>query len=390
MAGADQPRIRELDVPLGMTIKSRPERTAPRFSAAQAFGTLAAVVLVGASTAIALRASPFRIPQQTVVSVPTQQASGTGGQGVSNAPAPARDGPQIIRVQPDRDGQGAATAPLARGATLTQEPRVAHMPDRDLVEDSPSGPLPKRAEDGRRPFDVYARPWSGARGTRVAIVIGGLGVSQTGTQTAIQTLPAEVTLAFASGGNSLDRWMQAARQKGHELVLQVPMEPYDYPAVNPGRATLTVDADPSETIANLHQTLSRMTNYVGIMNYMGERFVTDRDAMAPVMRDLGARGLMYLDDGSSARSLAQEVAAADGVPFAASGMVIDQSRERADILKKLDDLERTSRAQGFAIASGSAFGTTIEAVTSWIGEAKQRGIEIVPVSAVADDPQRRQ
>src|SRR5690606_25577367 len=114
-------------------------------------------------------------------------------------------------------------------------PRTAHLPDRALIEDSEIGPLPTRGEDGRRPFDAYARPWSGARGARVAIVIGGLGVSQSGTQRAIEQLPPEVTLAFASGGNSLDRWMQAARREGHEVLMQVPLEPFDYPQVDPGR-----------------------------------------------------------------------------------------------------------------------------------------------------------
>ncbi|WP_412160064.1 divergent polysaccharide deacetylase family protein, partial [Pantoea sp. SIMBA_079] len=67
--------------------------------------------------------------------------------------------------------------------------------------------------------------------------MGGLGLSQTGSMEAIDKLPQEVTLGFAPQGNSLQRWMQAARQNGHELVLQLPMEPFDYPRVNPGRNT---------------------------------------------------------------------------------------------------------------------------------------------------------
>ena len=74
----------------------------------------------------------------------------------------------------------------------------------------------------------------------------GLAVSQTGTQEAIEKLPAEVTLAFAPQGNSIGRWMQAARRKGHEIFMQVPLEPFDYPNVNPGRNTLTVAATPEE------------------------------------------------------------------------------------------------------------------------------------------------
>ena len=80
---------------------------------------------------------------------------------------------------------------------------MAATPNDDLIEDTPEGHLPIVGPDGLRPMEQYARPWSGARGTRIAIVVGGLGLSQTGTQKAIRTLPGEITLAFAATGNSL-------------------------------------------------------------------------------------------------------------------------------------------------------------------------------------------
>ncbi|EBV3600150.1 divergent polysaccharide deacetylase family protein, partial [Salmonella enterica subsp. enterica serovar Virchow] len=267
------------------------------------------------------------------------------------------------------------------------DPRVAHLPDRAMIEQSPDGPLPRRAENGRRPFDAYARPWSNARGARVAIVIGGLAVSQTGTQQAINKLPPEVTLAFASQGNSIGRWMTAARQRGHEVLMQLPLEPFDYPNVNPGRGTLTVD-DSSENEARLHWVLSRTTNYTGVVNYMGGRFVADAAAMEPLLDELGKRGLMFVDDGTSARSVADKIAAKTATPFAAGDTVIDDVQDRGAILKKLDQLEATARARGYAMGSGSAFGVTVDAVSTWVNEAKKRGIEIVPVSAVAVDPER--
>ncbi len=269
-----------------------------------------------------------------------------------------------------------------------QDPRTAHIPEPDMLEQSPQGPLPIIAPDGRRPLDIYARPWSGARGARVAIVIGGLGLSQTGSQQAIQTLPPEVTLAFSPEGNSLLRWMQAARQDGHEVLMQIPLEPYDYPRVNPGRNTLTVDASPAGTLENLHRTMGRITNYTGVMNYMGARFTAEPEALSTVIQDIAKRGLLYLDDGTSARSKADNVAAQQGAPFAAADLLIDASQDRGAILKKLDELERIARAKGTAIATGSAFDVTVEAVTSWANEAKARGIEIVPVSALVRDPEK--
>ena len=246
-----------------------------------------------------------------------------------------------------------------------------------------------RAADGRRPFDVYARPWSGARGARVAIVIGGLAVSQTGTQAAINKLPPEVTLAFASQGNSIGRWMQNARQRGHEILMQVPLEPFDYPSVNPGRTTLTVEASPQENIENLHWALARTTNYTGVMNYMGARFVAEPSAVGVMMAELGKRGLLFLDDGrlgTQSRAGRGPGRTACRSPLATrSSMTF---RDRGAILKKLDQLEATARAKGFAVGTGSAFGTTVDTVTSWVNEAKKRGIEIVPISAVASDPEK--
>ena len=393
---------KDIERPLGQAL--RPPRAA---RSGVSRGTLAAMLavlaVVGVSGAIALREKPFRKPEETAVSTPKVTPAPAAAPAPA-APAPATEvattapkpgtpmktgGPQIIHVQTEEgDGPPKAAIVIRDPSTLGQNLKVAHIPDRELIEASDTGPLPMRAADGRRPFDVYARPWSGSRGARVAIIIGGLAVSQTGTQAAIAKLPAEVTLAFAPQGNSIGRWMQAARQSGHEIVMQVPLEPFDYPNVNPGRNTLTVAASPDENLKNLYWALSRTTNYTGVMNYMGARFSADATAMGPFMAELGKRGLAYVDDGSSARSLAPELALKDGVPFVAGDTSIDAVQDRGAILKKLDELEATARAKGFAVGVGSAFDLTVDTVSSWVVEAKKRGIEIVPISAVAIDPQK--
>jgi polysaccharide deacetylase 2 family uncharacterized protein YibQ len=386
------PANNSLDSPLGQSTKARLQRR--RLFALSKGGVglvLAAVVIVAASSVIALRERPFRTPAPVIAAAapePAPPPSSNVAAPTLQKQAPTAGGPSIIHVDPDAPRSGGNVVIIRDPSAIGQNLRVAHLPDKALVEASPTGALPIRSADGRRPFDVYARPWSGARGARVVIVIGGLGVSQTGTMEAIDKLPPEVTLAFASQGNSLGRWMQAARQRGHEIVMQVPLEPFDYPNVDPGRNTLTVAARPDENIEALRWSLSRITNYTGVMNYMGARFSADAEAMAPVMEELGRRGLLYLDDGSSARSTAAELAQKTGVPFVAGDATIDATRERGDILKKLDELERIARAKGYAVGTGSAFDVTVDAVASWVEEAKRRGIEIVPVSAVASDPER--
>ncbi|MER8500483.1 divergent polysaccharide deacetylase family protein [Mesorhizobium sp. M0204] len=392
---------KDIERPLGQAI--RPSRSGSGISAGAVAAALVVLSVVGVSSAIALRDKPFRKLQEVAVSTPKTPAADTAAAPAKATPetaapsnasganisGPKTGGPQIIHVQTEEgDGPPEAAIVIRDPSTIGQNLRIAHIPDKALIEASETGPLPIRAADGRRPFDVYARPWSGARGARVALVIGGLAVSQTGTQAAIAKLPAEVTLAFAPQGNSIGRWMQVARQSGHEVIMQVPLEPFDYPNVNPGRNTLTVAATPDENLKNLRWALSRTTNYTGVMNYMGARFSADATAMGPLMAELGKRGLAYIDDGSSARSLAPELALKDGVPFVGGDTAIDAVQDRGAILKKLDGLEATARAKGFAVGIGSAFDLTVDTVSSWVTEAKKRGIEIVPVSAVAIDPEK--
>jgi uncharacterized protein len=388
-----EPSRNEIDRPLGLDRRQRsPSPWRPR--AGSVFLTLCALAILGASGAIALRERPFRdppriaisepeaLPVETVAASPQRAETGRAGTG-SGQPGPA-----ILRVNPDEPPAGRNVIVIRDPSAVGQNPRVAHLPDRALIEQSELGPLPVRDTEGRRPFDVYARSWSGARGARIAVVIGGLGISQTGTQDAIEKLPPEITLAFAPLGNSLMRWMQTARREGHEIIMQVPLEPFDYPGTNPGRYTLLADAGPVRNLQNLRWILSRITNYTGVVNYMGGRFSADGEAMALLMDELGQRGLLYLDDGTSARSVAEEIARAKGVPFAAGDAVIDEDPQHGAILEKLDELERIARARGFAIGTGSALGVTVEAVAVWAGEVRKRGIELVPISAVAFDPER--
>lgn len=377
---------RELERPLGQDRRPKGGRRVKPISVKAVVTAFVFLAILGTSIAISLRESPLRDPPRVAVSQP--EISEDAAPTMAASTADKRTGsPSVIRVDSRNEGESGAII-IRNPSSSGQDSRFLHLPDRALIEQSEMGPLPVRGADGRRPFDVYARPWSGARGARIAIVIGGLGLSQTGTQEAIAALPPEVTLAFAPQGNSIDRWMQAARRKGHEIIIQVPLEPFDYPNVNPGRNTLTVAASKNQNLRALRWALSRTTNYTGIMNYMGGRFTADDAAMQELMEEIGERGLLYLDEGTSARSVAEMVAGKNGVPFASADAVIDQVRERGAILDVLGELERMARAKGIAVGAGSAFDMTVDAVADWANEVKKRGIELVSISAVAEDPER--
>ncbi|MHA7971222.1 divergent polysaccharide deacetylase family protein [Rhizobium sp. CAU 1783] len=391
----------DLHAPLGQDRKAakRPLRRPP---ASAVFGGIAALSILGLSTYSAFEPLPLQTPvpatepaqDATSGAGKTKPAAGAADNGQAMANSRPLGGASVERTLTDdgsvvtkfspkpRDGKGPV---LIDNRNLGQEGRLAALPNDDLIEETAEGRLPVVGPDGQRPVDQYARPWSGARGTRIAIVVGGIGLSQTGSLRAIRDLPEEVTLAFASTGNSLSRWMQEARMKGHEILLQIPLEPFDYPENDPGRGTLLTSDRPEESLKKLHQALGRITNYTGVMNYMGGKFMSDAAAFEPVVRDIGQRGLLFLDDGSTARSLTDGFAKAIGMPYADGDLLLDGQPEKQAVLAKLDELERIARRNGQAIGTASAFDETIAAVREWSEEAKARGIEIVGVSALAAD-----
>lgn len=256
--------------------------------------------------------------------------------------------------------------------------------DKRLIEQSKHGSIPKIAPDGVRALDVYASPLPvavNAADSMIAIVITGLGVSASGTGDAIAKLPPAVTLAFVPYGGELPRWIARARGTGHEVLLQVPMEPLDYPDNDPGPQTLIANAPKDQNIDRLHYFLSRTQGYVGVTNLMGARFTANEDAMSAIIAETGKRGLLFLDDGSSPRSLAQQAASKTKSPFLKADVTLDARTEWANIDAALVKLEAIAAEKGVAVATASALPVTIERIARWAKTLEARGIRLVPVSA---------
>lgn len=271
-----------------------------------------------------------------------------------------------------------------------EEPvRTAPPADPRLLEKGRTGALPRIGPSGLRPLDAYARPAGelpgGAKPTgRIAIVIGGLGISASATDDAIARLPPSVTLAFAPYGQDLPRTAERARGNGHEIMLQVPMEPFDYPDSDPGPHTLLAGAKPGENLDHLHWSMGRFTGYVGLMNYMGAKLTADERALVPVLREAGQRGLGFLDDGSSSRSLVG--ALAGSTPAARADLVID-AVPRADMIDRaLARLETLAASGRIATATASALPLTVDRIARWQEGLAARGILLVPASAALTQP----
>jgi polysaccharide deacetylase 2 family uncharacterized protein YibQ len=284
-------------------------------------------------------------------------------------------------------GAGPGTPPVATAPTPV---KTAALIDTRLLETTRHGQIPQISSDGARPADVYSRAVIKAKGgpeaPKIAIIVNGLGVSSNGTAQALSKLPAAVTLGFAPYSTDLERLITRARGEGHEVLLQVPMEPFDYPDNDPGPQTLLTSLAPDQNIDRLHWLMSRFKGYVGISNYMGARFTATDPALAPILREVAKRGLVYVDDGSSPRSLAGQIAGANNMSFAKADVVLDAVPMPNEIDRALTRLETIAAERGFAVGVASALPSSVERIAGWVKAVETRGFSLVPVTGVASKP----
>ena len=264
----------------------------------------------------------------------------------------------------------------ASGSMLNPAPWVR------ITQRSTNGLLPVTGPNGETSRDHYARPFPAddAR-PRISIVIGGLGLSQKATTAAIDQLPPEVTLAFAPYGKNLQTSINRARNRGHEVLLELPMEPFDYPANDPGPYTLLTNNDAVQNTQRLEWLLAQFNGYVGVTNYLGAKFTASPEALLPVLRELDERGLLMLDDGTSNRSQVASLSRRMNVPYGTAARTIDLRVSRAAIDDALLDLENVTRRDGSAIGMGYAYPVTIDRIILWANTLQQKGFVLAPVSA---------
>ena len=232
----------------------------------------------------------------------------------------------------------------------------------------------------RTVFDAYKRPFAATKRPKIALVVGGLGLNLRITQRAIDELPGDVTLSFVSYAPDLQGWIDRARAKGHEVLIEIPMEPFDYPDNDPGPQTLLSTAPADENQRKLTSLLSRAAGYFGVTNYLGAKFATAADPSSKFMRELKSRGVAFVGDGSSAQL---DVAAATaGLRRAQADRLIDQRPSSEDITAQLGALEAIAAQKGSALGFGVAYNVTIDQIVRWAKEAPRRGLILAPASAV--------
>ena len=387
----------DLNAPLGQDKRKRPPKlpvAAPQMLAG-ALGLSGLIVVAWAAfvndplggeptAVVATKLTPASPTDRDVDSSGKQHAryDGPAAPAADAAAAPPPGSKTVTIIDGSSGAKQQVTIP---GNSGTAAPNV--LLDPKLLETTRHGAIPKIGPDGTRPSARYARPRQIPANKKdspvIAIVVGGLGISASGTADAFTKLPAPVTFALTPYGVDLEKMAERARAEEHEVLLQIPMEPFDYPDNDPGPQTLLTSLTPEQNVDRLQWLMSRFGGYVGIMSYMGARFTASEQGLSPVLREAAKRGLIYVDDGSNSRSISGQLAGGQNLPFAKADIVIDTVPTPIEIDRALARLEMRARESGTAVGYATAQPGTIARIAEWAKKAEAQGILLVPITMVA-------
>lgn len=230
-------------------------------------------------------------------------------------------------------------------------------------------------------FDSGASPANGAQGY-VSIIMTDAGLTAALTERALDDLPPEIAIAFSPYTPNLGSWIAQARKENRDSLVLLPMEPATFPKDDPGPKALLTRLSDRENERNLSEILTAAQGSIGVMNFMGTRFMLNEEKLGPVLSALRKRGALFVETPSPVKTLAGEMAPQADLPYLAADLQIDAKATDADVKQQLLALEKLALERGYAIGVAQPYPVTFNLIKAWSENLESRGVKLVPLAAL--------
>jgi polysaccharide deacetylase 2 family uncharacterized protein YibQ len=272
---------------------------------------------------------------------------------------------------------GRRAAPAPHTTPPAPEKSAPQPPAHDLF---PERPAPAPAEPERHaslaPAPPEPPPLKGL--PQVALIIDDLGYDRAAAERLLE-LGAPFTFAVLPHSPHQEAIARAAHARGIEVMLHLPMEPVEYPDVNPGRGTLLASMTADELLRTLEDDLRAVPHVRGVNNHMGSRLTTRSEQIYQVFSVLKRRNLYFVDSRTTDETVCRPSARLFQLPFAQRDVFLDHAHDAAAIRRQIREVVRIARRKGEAVAIGHPHPATIAVLREELPELR-RQVEIVPAS----------
>lgn len=217
---------------------------------------------------------------------------------------------------------------------------------------------------------------------RVAVIVDNLG-GRRDVFDPLRDIRRPLTIAVLPG-LPLSEWTaREAAAAGMEVILDLPMEPYRFPEVDPGPGALLMAMSPPELQAQVGAHLASVPGAVGVTNHMGSRMTEDRTRMRSVLEVLGGRRLFLVDGLTSNLSVAYDEAKALGLRAGRRQIVVDHAAGEAGDRARWDEVVWWAEHRGEVIVIAHGHPLTARLLREYVPRWEAHSIRLVPVSQLA-------
>jgi polysaccharide deacetylase 2 family uncharacterized protein YibQ len=225
-----------------------------------------------------------------------------------------------------------------------------------------------------------------AKEARLALVIDDVeNSSDEPTLRGFLDFPVPLTLAVLQKLPHSKEIAKRAGLAGKEILLQLPMEPKNYPEENPGPQAIYVDLKEGEIRNRVREALKAVPGAKGVDNHMGSRVTEDPVVMGILLDELKKQGLFFVDAQTTPNSVAYQTANRLGAQCLRSAGFFDDKQDPAATQKTLLALARTAQAKHRVLALGHCRKTTLEALEAVLPKIREMGVDFVPASEVLEE-----
>ncbi|HEV8436609.1 MAG TPA: divergent polysaccharide deacetylase family protein [Methylomirabilota bacterium] len=231
----------------------------------------------------------------------------------------------------------------------------------------------------RRPAVETLVPSRAPAGPRVAVVVDQMGGRREVFE-ALRDLRRPVTLAMLPALPQAAPIAREASRSGMEVLLDLPMEPYRYPQLDPGPGALLMSMPHDEIRRVVVRHLEALPGVVGVTNYMGSRLTEDRARMRAILEVLAARRLFLIDAYASNLSVAYDEAKEIGLRAARRQIIVDVGRGERGERAGWDEVAGWAERRGHVIVMAGGHPLTARVLREYVPRWEARGIRLVPVS----------
>lgn len=332
------------------------------------------------------------IPEVSVLGEPPQEQGTKDSTSISQSETPTVIQPVEELSPPATDATPDAIQPKVENeaASVPKPKPLATAPNPKLQEMGETGPLPRR---GDKPEDLAwkyyaAHPVSVPEGAgKMSILLVGLGLNESVLESARKNLPESISFGFSPYAIGLDQQITSVRLDGHEVFLEIPLQPARGQNQDLGPSMLTVEASPSENVERLHWILSRASGYVGLINTGGQKFVESEAALAPVIEEINARGLAFIDYLPNINSLVRVLGEKNRLPTGKATLIIDEDTAPEKIYETLNNAATTARERGEIQIYVRPSALTIQSLSAWADMMKDdKSLVLVPATQLIINP----